>query len=45
MARACLVAGDLGAVATWKAKATEALDAIAEADDREPIEADLATLP
>jgi DNA-binding transcriptional MerR regulator len=45
MARAYLAAGDLEGVATWKAKATAALDSIAEADDREVIEGDLATLP
>jgi len=45
MARAHLAAGDLEAVATWKAKATAALDGIADDDDREIIEGDLATLP
>jgi len=45
MARAHLASGDLEAVATWKAKATAALDGIADDDDREIIEGDLATLP
>ena len=45
MAGASLVAGDLEGVATWKAKATAALDGIADPDDREVIEGDLATLP
>jgi DNA-binding transcriptional MerR regulator len=45
MARAYLAAGDLEEVATWKAKATAALDGIADPDDREIIEGDLATLP
>jgi hypothetical protein len=45
LARAHLVAGDLAAVATWKAKAHEALASVADAADREVIEADLATLP
>ncbi len=45
MARASAVAGDPSAAATWKAKAMTALDGIAERDDREVIEGDLATLP
>jgi DNA-binding transcriptional MerR regulator len=45
MARASLVAGDLEGVATWKAKAVAALDAIADPDDREIIDGDIATLP
>jgi DNA-binding transcriptional MerR regulator len=45
MARANVVAGDLDSAAAWKAKAVAALEAIAEADDREIIEGDLATLP
>jgi hypothetical protein len=45
MARASGVAGDPGAAADWKAKATAALDGIADQDDREVIEGDLATLP
>jgi len=45
MARATLVAGDAAAAADWKAKATAALDGIADQDDRDIIEGDLATLP
>jgi DNA-binding transcriptional MerR regulator len=45
MARASGVAGDPDAAADWKAKAVAALDAIADSDDREVIENDLATLP
>jgi hypothetical protein len=45
MARASLVAGELEATADWKAKAMAALDGIADPDDREIIEGDLATLP
>jgi DNA-binding transcriptional MerR regulator len=45
MARAYMVAGDEAQVATWKARAVEALDAIADADDREIVEGDIATLP
>jgi DNA-binding transcriptional MerR regulator len=45
MSRACLVAGDEAAAREWKERGTAALDAIADPDDREPIEADLATLP
>jgi DNA-binding transcriptional MerR regulator len=45
MARASGVAGDEEAAAEWKAKATAALDGIADQDDREVIEGDLATLP
>jgi hypothetical protein len=45
LARAHLVAGDLDAVATWKAKAYEALAPVVDVDDRAVIEADLATLP
>jgi hypothetical protein len=37
--------GDLDAVATWTAKAYQALAPVADAEDREVIEADLATLP
>jgi DNA-binding transcriptional MerR regulator len=42
MARALLVSGDRAGAAEWKAKATAALAGIAEADDREVIEKDLA---
>ena len=45
MARAHHVAGDDGLARDWKARATAALDDIADPDDREPIEQDLATLP
>ncbi len=45
MARAYLAGGDLSEVAAWKAKATAALDGIADRDDRDLIEGDLATLP
>ena len=45
MARASFAAGDPASGALWKAKATTALDAISNADDREPIAQDLATLP
>ena len=45
MARASAVAGDPVAAAEWKAKSTAALDGIADQDDRDIIEGDLATLP
>lgn len=45
LARASAVAGDAAVAADWKAKATAALDGIADADDREIIEGDIATLP
>jgi DNA-binding transcriptional MerR regulator len=45
MARASFVGGDSASGALWKAKALEALALITDADDRQPIEADLATLP
>ena len=45
MARASAVAGDAAAAADWKAKATAAFDGIADQDDRDIIEGDLATLP
>ena len=45
MARANLAAGDLAEVTAWKARATTALGGIADRDDREIIESDLATLP
>jgi hypothetical protein len=45
LARAHLVAGDLDAVAIWKAKGYEALAPVADLEDREVIESDLATLP
>jgi hypothetical protein len=45
MARASGVAGDPDAAADWKTKALAALDGIADNDDRQVIENDLATLP
>ncbi|HEY7131082.1 MAG TPA: helix-turn-helix domain-containing protein [Candidatus Limnocylindrales bacterium] len=45
MARASFVGGDSASGALWKAKAVAALAAIDNADDRMPIEQDLATLP
>ena len=45
MARAYSTAGDLAETAAWKAKAVAALDAVADPDDREIIEGDIATLP
>lgn len=45
MARAHLTEGDLEQVAARKAKATAALVAIADKDDRQIIEGDLATRP
>ncbi|HEX3428280.1 MAG TPA: helix-turn-helix domain-containing protein [Candidatus Limnocylindrales bacterium] len=45
MARASFAAGDPASGALWKAKASIALDDVGDADDREPIAQDLATLP
>jgi DNA-binding transcriptional MerR regulator len=45
LARAHAVAGDLPAAAEWKAKAAAELDSVADQDDRDVIEGDLATLP
>lgn len=45
MARAHAVAGDAIAASEWKARAMAALDEIADQEDRDSIEADLATLP
>ena len=45
MARASFAADDSASGAQWKAKATAALEEIADVDDREPIAQDLATLP
>ena len=45
MARASFAAGDSASGALWKVKATDALAAITNADDRMPIEQDIATLP
>jgi len=44
MARASLVAGDRAGARGWAAKAREACAAIADADDREVVEQDLASL-
>ena len=45
MARASFVAGDSASGALWKAKATAALEAVSDVDDRDPIAQDIATLP
>ncbi len=45
LARANAVAGDPAAAADWKARAIAALDGIADQDDRDLIEGDIATLP
>ena len=45
MARASFAGGDSASGALWKAKGLEALAAIDDADDRMPIEQDLASLP
>ncbi|HYX11160.1 MAG TPA: hypothetical protein VE817_04215, partial [Candidatus Acidoferrum sp.] len=45
MARASAVAGDGPAARDWKVKALAACGLISEADDRQLIEQDLATLP
>jgi DNA-binding transcriptional MerR regulator len=45
MARASFAAGDPASGALWKAKAITALGDVADADDREQIAQDLATLP
>jgi hypothetical protein len=45
MARASAVSGDARATRMWVARAREACAAIADAEDREPIEADLTTIP
>jgi hypothetical protein len=45
MARALAVAGDSVGAADWRARTTEALEAIADPEDRTVIEQDLATLP
>ncbi|HSL77470.1 MAG TPA: hypothetical protein VK867_11025 [Candidatus Limnocylindrales bacterium] len=45
LARASAVAEDPEGVAAWKAKAVRAIEGISDAEDREPIEQDLATLP
>ena len=45
MARAHAVAGDRDAALEWRDRAREAVAAIPETEDREPVERDLATLP
>jgi len=45
MARASFAAGDPASGALWKSKATAALEDITDADDREQIAQDIATLP
>jgi DNA-binding transcriptional MerR regulator len=45
MARALAVSGDLAGAAEWKARATVALEAVADPEDRAVVEGDLATLP
>jgi DNA-binding transcriptional MerR regulator len=45
MARASAVAGDRAAAMEWKARAERALEAIGDAEDREVIEQDVASLP
>ena len=45
MARASFVAGDADAGADWKARAGALAAALDDADDRQVIERDLATLP
>ncbi|HYH93698.1 MAG TPA: helix-turn-helix domain-containing protein [Candidatus Saccharimonadales bacterium] len=45
MARASAIAGDRRGAVEWKARAVAALDGIADQDDRDIIENDIATLP
>lgn len=45
LARASAVAGDRGEAARWKTRAQEALEGVDEADEREIVEQDIATLP
>lgn len=45
LARASFAAGDAAAGAAWKARAAELVASIADAEDREVIEQDLAALP
>ncbi|HEY7735933.1 MAG TPA: helix-turn-helix domain-containing protein [Candidatus Limnocylindrales bacterium] len=45
LARASAVAGDRDAATRWKSLAEQALEAVDEADDREIVEQDIATLP
>lgn len=45
LARAYAVAGDRAAALEWKTKAVARLDEVTDADDREIVEGDIATLP
>jgi hypothetical protein len=45
LARAAYVGGDRASGGLWKRRAQEAVAGIDDADDRLPIEQDLATLP
>jgi hypothetical protein len=45
LARAYAVAGDRAAAVEWKAKAVAQLELVTDADDREIVEGDVATLP
>jgi hypothetical protein len=45
MARAYGVAGDRAASDEWRARATAELERIADAEDRQVLEQDIATLP
>lgn len=45
MARALAVSGDRDGAAEWKVRASSALAAVADAEDRTVIEGDLATIP
>jgi len=45
MARAHLAARDFKEVAAWKARAAAVLNRLADADDREILGGDIATLP
>lgn len=45
MARALAVSGELADAAAWKARASAALAAVSDPEDRAPIEGDLATIP
>ena len=45
MARASAVAGDALTAADWKVRAVAAFDGIADTDDRDVVEGDIATPP
>jgi DNA-binding transcriptional MerR regulator len=45
MARASALAGDRATAADWKSRAQRALESVADNDDREIVEQDIATLP